>query len=336
MRKFLPMIACVAALAAGSVAYADPVSGFYAGKTVTIIVGSSPGGGYDAAARTVGHHIGRLIPGKPNVIIQNMPGARGLTAANNLFNLSKRDGTVIGVLERMHLIDAYLIPDGVRYDERLFNWIGSTGTEIGVALAWHTSSVKKIDDLRQRELVIGGDSSSVTMPRVYNATLRTKFKIITGYPGSASVIMAMEKQELDGIGDFGLSNLVAKYPKWIDDKKINVLIQNGKLRDVNFPDVPTALELALNEEKRQILEIWLTPNDIARPFAMPPDVPSERVMAVRQAFMDLFKDTQFLEDAKKGGMVIDPRDGKTIDQTIQRLRSMPAHIIAAARAAGEE
>jgi len=336
MRNYLPSIACAALLATGSSTCADSVSDFYTGKTVTIIVGSSPGGGYDGVARTVANNIGRLIPGKPNLIVQNMPGARGLTAANNLFNLSKKDGTVIGVLERMHLVDAYLIPEGVRYDERQFNWIGSTGTEIGVALAWHASRVKNIDDLRQRELVIGGDSSSVTMPRVYNATLGTRFKIITGYPGSATVILAMEKEELDGIGDFGLSNLVSKYPKWIEDKKVNVLIQNGKTRDPHLPNVPTAFELALNEEKQKILEIWLAPNDIARPFAMPPNVPSERVIAVRKAFMDLFKDSQFLDDAKKSGMVIDPRDGKTIDQTINRLRSMPAHIMSAARAAGEE
>ena len=336
MRYAIRAMVCAVTVAMATPSQADAVSDFYTGKTITMLVGSSPGGGYDGDARMVAHHIGRLLPGKPTVVVQNMPGARGLTSANNLYNIAKKDGTVMGVLERVHLVDAYLMPDGVRYDERKFNWIGSTGTEIGVALAWHTSPQKSVEDLRKGEFIVGGDSNSATMPRIYNATMGTKFKIITGYPGSATVILAMEKGEVQGIGNFGLSNLLAKYPNWLKEGKVTVLFQTGKTRDAALPNVPLAFDFALDEEKREILDLWLAPNDVARPFAMPPDVPRDRVAAVRQAFMALFKDPQFLEDAKKSGMVIDPRDGETIDKTIARLRAMPAKVVEAARAAGGE
>jgi len=315
---------------------ADSVSDFYKGKTITMLVGSAPGGGYDSVARTVARHLGRMIPGAPNVMVQSMPGARGLITANYLYNIAKRDGTFMSILERVHLVNAYLMPEGVRYDERNFNWIGSTGTENGVALAWHTSSHKNVEDLRHNELVVGGDSSSSTMPRIYNVTMGTKFKIITGYPGSSTVILAMEKGEVQGMGEYGLSNLLTKYPDWLKDRKVTVLFQNGKTRDPALPNVPLASEFALDQEKQQILDLWLAPNDVARPFAMPPEVPREIVSAVREGFMALFLDGLFLEDAKKSGMVIDPRDGVSIEKTIARLRAIPENVVAAARAATEE
>lgn len=336
MSKAIRMAAFAALVSLASPSHADAVADFYANKTVTILVGSSPGGGYDGDARTVAHHIGRFIPGKPTVVVQNMPGARGLTSANNLYNIARKDGTFMAVLERVHLVDAYLMPDGVRYDERKFNWIGSTGTEVGVALAWHTAPQKSALDLRKGEFIVGGDSNSATLPRIYNATMGTKFKIITGYPGSSTVILAMEKGEVQGIGNFGLSNLLSKYPDWLKDGKVTVLFQTGTTRDKAIPDVPLAFDFALDEEKREILDLWLAPNDVARPFAMPPDVPHDRVAAVRLAFMALFKDAPFLADARKSGMVVDPRDGDTIDKTIARLRSMPAKVVEAARAAGGE
>jgi tripartite-type tricarboxylate transporter receptor subunit TctC len=334
--RWLPTLAVALAFVSGGAAHAAGVDDFYRGKTITILVGSSPGGGYDSDARVVARHIGRFVPGQPSVIVQNMPGARGLTSANNLYNIARKDGTFMGVLERVHLVDAYLMPDGVRYDERKFNWIGSTGTEVGVALAWHTAPQKRAADLRTMEFVVGGDSNSATLPRIYNATMGTKFKIITGYPGSSAVILAMEKGEVEGIGNFGLSNLLSKYSGWLKEGKVTVLFQTGKVPDKAIPGVPLAFDLALDEQTREILELWLAPNDVARPFAMPPDVPHDRVAAVRQAFMAMFKDEQFLGDAQKSGMVIDPRDGETIDKTIAHLRAMPAEVVAAARAAGGE
>jgi tripartite-type tricarboxylate transporter receptor subunit TctC len=312
------------------------VAEFYQGKTITILVGSSPGGGYDGEARAVARHLARHIPGAPNIIVQNMPGARGLAAANYLYNLAKRDGTVVGILEREHLIDAYLIPDGVRYDERSFSWIGSIGSEQGVAFAWHTAPQKTVEDIRKAEFVVGGYSNSAILPLVYNNTMGTKFKLIKGYTGSGTVLLAVEKGEVQGIGNYSLSNILAKHSDWIKDRKINILFQTGDKRDAALPDVPLASDFALNEEKRQILQLWLAPNAVARPLALPPAVPLDRLTAIRQAFVALFQDPRFLSDAGNSGMSIDPQDDEYIAKLVRKLRALPPGTIEAAKAAAGE
>ena len=309
---------------------------FYDGKTITILVGSSPGGGYDGDARMVAHHIGRHIPGNPTVIVQNMPGARGLTAANTLFNLSKRDGTFMAVLEREHLIDGYLVPDGVRYDERQFNWLGSIGSEEGVAFAWHTAPQKSVDDIRKGDFFVGGYSNSAVLPLVYNRTMGTRFKVIKGYTGSGTVLLAVEKGEVQGIGNYSLSNILAKHAEWLKDHQINILFQTGATRNAALPDVPLATDFALDEEKRQILHLWLAPNEVARPFAIPPGVPAERVAVMRHAFMEMLQDPMFLADARKAGISVDPKDGDTIEKLARELRALPAATVKAAKAAGDE
>jgi tripartite-type tricarboxylate transporter receptor subunit TctC len=312
------------------------VEEFYRGKTLTIMVGSTPGGGYDGDARVVARNIGRHIPGNPTVIVQNLPGARGMTSVNSLYNLVKRDGTFMGMLEREHLIDAYLMPEGVRYDERNFNWIGSVGSEQGVAFAWHTAPQKTVEDIRKSEMIVGGYSNSAVLPYVYNSTIGTKFKVIKGYTGSGTVLLAVEKGEVQGIVNHSLSNIFARHTDWINDHKINILFQTGETRDAALPDVPLVSDFVLNEEKRQILRLWLAPSTVARPLAMPPDVPADRVAAIRQAFMALFQDPLFMADAKKIGMAIDPKEGEYIQKLVHELRALPPNIIAAAKAAAGE
>ncbi len=314
-------------------ARADGVAEFYAAKTITILVGSSPGGGYDGDARIVARHIGRHIPGAPAVIIQNMPGARGLAAANYLYNLAPKDGTVMGILERVHLIDAYLMPDSVRYDERSFNWIGSIGSEEGIAFAWHTAPQKAVDDIRNAEFIVGGNSNSVILPQIFNNTLGTKFKVIKGYTGSEAVLLAVEKGEVEGIANYSLSNMLSKHPDWVRDREINILFQTGVARDAALPDVPSVFELTSNREKRQALDLWLAPNKVARPFALPPGAPNGRVAAIREAFMALFQDPLFLADAGRAGMVIEPEDGEYVQKLVNRLRAYPAEVVEAARSA---
>jgi len=312
------------------------VAQFYRGKTITILVGSSPGCGYDGDARMVARHLARHIPGAPNIIVQNMPGARGLAAANYLYNLAARDGTVMGILEREHLIDAYLIPDGVRYDERNFSWIGSIGSEQGVAFAWHTAPQKTVEDIRRAEFIVGGYSNSAILPLVYNNTMGTKFKLIKGYTGSGTVLLAVEKGEVQGIGNYSLSNILAKHSDWIKDRKINILFQTGAERDAALPDVPLASDFALNEEKRRILHLWLAPNAVARPLALPPAVPPDRLTAIRQAFIALFQDPRFLSDARNSGMSIDPQPGEYVEKLVRELRALPPGTIEAAKAAAGE
>ena len=306
---------------------------FYKGKTITVLTGSTPGGGYDADARMAARHIGRHIPGTPAVIVQNMPGARGLTAANYLFNIARRDGTYMGLVERVHLVDAYLMPDGVRYDERQFNWIGSIGSEQGIAFAWHSAPHKTIADIRKSEFIVGGYSNSATLPPIYNNTMGTKFKVIKGYTGSETVLLAMEKGEVQGISNYSTSNLLAKHLDWVKDRKVNLLFQRGRKREADLPEVPSALDFAMNEEKRSVLDLWLAPFEVARPFTLPPGVPSDRLGAMQQAFMAIFEDPAFLADARKAGVAIEPKDGDYIQQMVGRLRAYPTHVIEAAKAA---
>ena len=334
LHRFILML--IIALLHQSPVLSQTVTEFYQGKTMTMLVGSSSGGGYDVTARVVARHISRHIPGTPNVVVQNAPGARGLIATNNLYNLARRDGTVMGVIIRDHLVAPYILPDGIRYDERQFGWIGSVGTEVGVALAWHTAPHRTIEDIRKAEFIVGGSGNSATLPRIYNYTMGTKFKVITGYSGSGGVLLAMEKGEVQGIGDFGLSNLVEKYDHWLTGGKVTVLFQTGRQRARQLPDVPLATELAGDEQMRQILELCLTPNDLARPIAVPPGVPRDRLLALRQAFVKLFSDDQFLAEARNSGMVIEPRSGDYIEATIARLRALPPALIDAARAAAEQ
>lgn len=320
-------------LARPALGAAEGAADFYAGKTITILVASTPGGGYDADARVVARNIGRHIAGNPTVIIQNMPGARGLGAANYLYNVAPKDGTVMGLVEREHLIDAYLMPDGVRYDERKFNWIGSIGSEEGVAFAWHTAPQATFDDLRKTEFIVGGVSNSVALAQIYNNTIGTRFRIIKGYTGSETVLLAMQKGEVQGIANYSLSNMLAKHGDWISEHKIHILFQNGETRQAALPDVPLARDFAVSDVARQALALWLAPNAVARPFAMPPGVPDERRTMLRQAFMALFQDPAFLADASKSGMSVTPRDGELIERLVERLRTSPPAVIAAAREA---
>jgi tripartite-type tricarboxylate transporter receptor subunit TctC len=337
MKASATVVGVFLALAQAPVAFgADPnVADFYQGKTITIMVGSSPGGGYDADARMVARHLGRHIPGSPTIIVQNMPGARGLAAANNLYNLARRDGTVMGILEREHLVDGYLMPDGVRYDERNFSWIGSIGSEEGVAFAWHTAPQKTVADIRKGDFIVGGYSNSAVLPLVYNKTMGTRFKLIKGYTGSGNVLLAVEKGEVQGIGNYSLSNILAKHRDWIAERKISILFQTGETRNAALPEVPLASDFALDAEKGQILRLWLAPNEVARPLALPPAVPADRLAAIRQGFMALFQDPQFLADARTAGISVDPRGGEAIEALARELRALPPRVIDAAKAAAD-
>lgn len=323
-------------LFASAPARAEDIEAFYRGKTVTIIVGSSASGGYDHFARLISRHLGRLIPGAPQFIVNYVPGARGLLATNTLYNLSRRDGTVMAVIIRDQLTAPLLFPDGVRYDELKLGWIGSVGTEVGVAVAWHTAPHKTVADVRASELIVGGSGNSATMPRIFNYTMGTRFKVITGYQGSTNVILAMEKGELQGIGEIGLTNLLERNASWLSQGKVSVLFQTGYARVPQLPDVPLAFQLALDEEKRRVLELTLTPNEFARPLAMPPDVPRDRLLAFRKAFTAMVSDAAFLADARVSGLVVAPRSGEDIEQAILRLRALPKAIIEAARAAAAQ
>ena len=323
-------------ITAGCASAQQSEEAFYKGKTVTITVGGTPGGGYDNDARVVGRHLGRFIPGKPNFIVQNMPGAKGLTNANRLYQTAPRDGTWISILQRGLLTAPWLNPQGVQYDVQKLNWLFSSAAEPGVAIVWTATSKATSADLRTQEIVIGGAGDSAIIPQVYNYTTGSRFKLVTGYPGTSDLVLAMERGEIHGIGYYSSSNIFERNRSWLTEGKVRVLLQTGSKRHPELPDVPLVSDLALDATKRQVQDLWLAPLETARPFAMPPDVPKDRLAAIQAGFFAMLKDPDFQADAKNSGMVVDPRSSDEIRSIISMIAKSPQNVIDEARKAVQD
>ncbi len=251
---------CAGTLAAGlgviaalcvSPASAEP--SFYAGKQITFICGSGVGGGYDLLTRLTARHLGRLIPGHPTVIVQNMPAAGSLAAANHIYNTAPKDGTVIALIQRGMLLARLTNPSGVRFELEKLNWLGSLNSETGLSLAWHTAPHRTTQDLFDKELIIGGQTGAdpETTPRLYNSLIGTRFKIITGYSGTATIALAMERGEVFGIGDWSWSSLKKQKPDWLRDKKVTLLMQGALQKDPELPQLPSALDFVQQRGRPQ-------------------------------------------------------------------------------------
>jgi tripartite-type tricarboxylate transporter receptor subunit TctC len=303
---------------------------FYAGKQLTLICGAAVGGGYDALACLLARHLGRLIPGNPTVIVQNQPAAGSLVATNQIYNASPKDGTVISLIQRGMLTQKLINPGQTRFEVAKLNWLGSVATETGVVASWHTAPHKTAQDLFEKELMVGGHAGvdPELTPRLYNAVLGTKFKIINGYNGTADIALAMERGEVFGIGDWSWSSLKKQRPYWLRDKAITLLMQSGLKRDPELPDLPNALDFAKTESDRKVLELFFTQKTAARPVIAPPGVPAERIATLRSAFAALAKDREFLADAEKSSLDVDPMSGEEVDKVVALITSAPADVTA--------
>lgn len=303
--------------------WAQSVAEFYAGKQITFIVGASTGGGYDTQARLVARHLGKHIPGNPTIVVQNMPGAGSLAAANYIYNAAPKDGTVIALVMRSMLLIKNWSPATVRFDLAQLNWIGSINSEVAVTAAWHTAPHKTVKDLFDKELIVGGTTGvdPETTPRLFNALLGTKFKIINGYPGTTEIILAMERGEVQGIGDWSWSSMKTARPDWLRDKKITLLMQAALHKDPELPDVPSALEFVKNDNDRKVMELYLTQKTVARPVMAPPGIPAERLAALRAGFIALAQDQEFIADAKKARLEVAPISGEAVDKVISLITS---------------
>jgi tripartite-type tricarboxylate transporter receptor subunit TctC len=308
---------------------AQPAPNFYAGKQLTLICGAAVGGGYDAHARLLARHLGRLIPGNPTIVVQNQPAAGSLVAANQIYNTSPKDGTVISLIQRGMLTAKLINPGQARFEVEKLNWIGSLATEVGAVLAWHTAAHKTAKDLFDKELIVGGHAGvdPEMTPRLYNAVLGTKFKIILGYNGTADIALAMERGEVFGIGDWSWSSLKKQRPQWIRDNKITLLMQSGLKNDPELPNVPNALDFAKTESDRKILKLFFTQKTAARPIIAPPGVPAERLAILRTAFAALAKDKEFLADAEKSNLDVDPMSGEEVDKIVALIASAPPDVV---------
>jgi tripartite-type tricarboxylate transporter receptor subunit TctC len=315
-------------------AHADPVADFYRGKTMEMVVPTSPGGDYDLRARLVARHIGRFIPGNPSVTVRNMPGGLGVAAANYLARVAPRDGTVLhAIFQNMPVLQA-IGTTGVEFDVRKFGWIGNTTNSPNVINAWHTTGIKTIQDVMQRELVVGAPgaaSTSYIYPAALNQLAGTKFRIVTGYPGGNDVNLAMEKGEVGGRGSNSWASWKSGHPHWLAEGKVIILVQIGLQRAPDLPNVPLMSELAKNDEDRQVLTFMSADMGISRAFVTTPDVPADRMAALRRAFDQMVKDPEFLAEAGKTKMDISPSSGEEAQKVAESMLNMPPKIIQRAK-----
>ena len=330
--------ALVGALLAAPVA-ADSVADFYKGKTITIYIGYSAGGGYDTYARTVGRHIGRHIPGNPKTVAKNRPGAGSLKLANELYNTLPRDGTAIATIGRGIPMEPLFGTKEAKFDPSKFNWLGSANNEVSVCVAWHKSPIKTLNDFLTKEMIVGGTGPGAdtdTFPKVLNNVIGTKLKLVTGYPGGNDINLATERGEVEGRCGYSYSSLKSRQANWLKEKKVKILLQMSTAKHPELPDVPFVMDLAKTEKDRKVLALVFARQAWGRPFVAPPGVPADRVKALQAAFAATMKDPKFLKDAKKQKLEIAPISGEEIGKLMAALYASPKELVQAAKEAAEK
>jgi tripartite-type tricarboxylate transporter receptor subunit TctC len=282
---------------------------FYKGKTISLIIASNASGGYDTYGRLLARHMGAYLPGNPAFVVQNMPGAGGIRAANHLYSIAPKDGTVIGIFDQAVFLNQLLGVPGLRGEIAKFNWIGRMIGNSAVLFAWHTAQVKKIEDAFTHELIVAASGSSSRLNwTALNQLTGTKLKLLTGYEGPATAKVAMERGEVEALS-LPWPVLRNENRDWLKDKKVNLLLQAGIEKNADLPDLPRMLDLAKNDDDRKVLEIFNAPSLIGRSFVAPPGLPKERVDELRAAFAAMVKAPEFLAEIQKMNFDIDPLSG---------------------------
>jgi tripartite-type tricarboxylate transporter receptor subunit TctC len=311
---------------------ASAQSDFYKGKQIVMLVGTAAGGGYDTYARTLARHMPKFIPGAPVIVVKNMPGADGLVAVSSLYNSAPRDGTEIAALTNGIAMDPLFGRFEGRFDALKLNWLGSIGKLMNICVTWNTSPVKTLEQAQRRETIVsasGATSNSAMMPKIANALLGTKFKIVGGY-SDADVALAMERGEVEGLCGLAYTTLKATHADWFRDHKVNVLLQIGLTRAADLPETPSALELASDANTKKVLQLLLVRQEMGRPFAAPPGVPADRMALLRHAFEATLKDKDFLADAQRLQMEVDSLTSEAIMALLKSAYAAPPSIVAQA------
>jgi tripartite-type tricarboxylate transporter receptor subunit TctC len=319
-----PLVAAVALAFLASEVRAQAAKEFYSGRQIRFAIGSAGGGGYDFYSRLVGRFMNRHLPGNPFFVMQNMPGAGGVIVANYLYNIAPHDGSEIGMVARGAATQPLLDPKdrGPRYVATRFNWIGTPQQEVGLLLVRQPSPIKTLADLKTHELILSGTSPvapTSLYPRMLNRLVGTKFKVIEGYKSSQDSLLAVERGEVEGHSSgSSAAPLRDRIAPWVQSGKVKVLAQIGLARDPEYPDVPLILDLATTAQDRQIMELALTQQLLAWPIVAPPDVPADRVKALRDAFDATMTDADFLAEAGRQKLIINPVSGLAINALLDR------------------
>jgi tripartite-type tricarboxylate transporter receptor subunit TctC len=326
-------VIAAALLALSSPASADPVADFYRGKTVRMVIGYGPAGGYDLYGRLAAEFLARHIPGSPTIIPVNMPGGGSLKAIEYLYNVAPRDGTVLGSVSQQIALNA-LTGEKSAIDVTRFRYAGRFTTNIDIAVALPRTGIKSFEDLRRREVVVGADQSgsmSVVYALALNAYAGAKLKIVKGYSGSAEVQLAAERGEVEVNGSYSLPAVLVAHPDWVRDGTATILYQNAFNRFPKLPQTPTISELMLSAEGRSIAHVIASTAEIGRSILTTPGVPDDRVAALRAAFAAMLKDPQFVAASEKRQLLIDPASGEALDAINRETMALPQPTVQALR-----
>jgi tripartite-type tricarboxylate transporter receptor subunit TctC len=329
-RRFVPYaIPVVAALlAAAGDAVAQPVEQFFARKTVTVTIGYTAGGSYDLYGRMVARHLGKHIPGQPSVIAQNMPGAGSLKAANYLYEVAPKDGTALGVIVESAALEQALANPAAQYDAAKFAYLGRVATSNNIFMQWHTAKVQSLDDAKRMESSLAGTgpgSIAETVPRLLNALVGTRFKLVSGYPASTEGMLAMERGEVEGSSSSWAAVKVGKQA-WLRESKIKIILQTTPERIAELPATPSLGEIGDNAEDKQVFALYASGSAIGRSVLAPPGIPAERVQALRSAFQTMVKDPEFVADIQRLNVELDPLPGERVGELVARTLNVPAAV----------
>lgn len=334
----------VAAGMFGAASAISPVAvaqdGFLKGKQVSLVVGSPPGGGYDAYARTVGQFIGTHLPGNPTIVIRNMPGSGSQQMMNWLYNVAPKDGTAIGAPQNGTAFEPmfHILSQGgktAKFDGTRFNWIGSAAQDIIGTVVWHTSQVKSVKDLQDKGEIFGStgpNTDNGMIAVILNNLFKAKIKIVSGHQGSNSLMMALERGEVFGVAGMPYSSLSAQWDEWIRSGKLRFLVQVGMEKHPKMKDVPFAFDLLSSKEDRDVLELLIAKLKMSRPYMLPPGVDADRITAWRRSFDALMADKTFLAAAEKRRLEITPVKGEEVQAMVEKLYKTPEPLVVKARA----
>jgi tripartite-type tricarboxylate transporter receptor subunit TctC len=301
---------------------------YFKDKQIRLVVGSAPGGGYDAYGRLLAQYMKQHIAGNPTIVVQNMPGAGSLVAANYIYNVAPKDGTFIGAVNAMLATDPLVYPERVKFDPRQFRWLGSALRENHVGVVWHLTRVSTFDDVLRNELIVAGTGGATNFyPLFVDAILGAKIKMIPGYQGTKQGMLAMERGEVGGNVGIGWASVKATNGSWLREGKIRVFVQFGLKKHPELPDVSWIYDYARNDEDRAAMDLAFGNSEFGRPFIAPPGVPDEIVQILRDGFEETMSDPDFRADAQKRQLDLEITRGAEIQSLIEKIYKTPPAVV---------